>query len=538
MGKNQHRDRVARLVSWGHWFTFCNILLCLAIGLLYVEIAIPAETPLAAAYLVVSWLGHFAFLPFILFIVLLFPLCILIPYSRLLRGYAAVVATVGIFALLFDVVFFRAYGFHLNTESLGQLSQDAENLLPGGSFLMLALFIFAFLFIFGSQLVLANYTWKRLERLQERKYQRAFVALFIVSFLSSHSAHIWADAVLYTPITQQDDIFPLSYPTTAKTLMARHGWITVERYQSERERLTGEQTLRVRYPHAPLLCARVDTLGHTVLVAFDQLDADSVERLQAELHSLQKFPGMHLGHRHQDLAVFSLLYSIPDLYFESLSAQALMPAYLSVMADYAIPFSIYASSSFDLQSLPTHIQTLVSSEDVHVAQGHGVSIIFSSAEDLAGMINVLQSTADMSNTRVLITGLSPAHTNANGALDWLPARMSVPLLSSGFELGSRELSHLDDIIPTVLSDFISCTGEFSAFSTGRNLGGEEPVFPRVQSIRPFIYLFENQQFTVLDQDGELQLYNEQGVLIPGGVPSTPIFVQALRELQRFGQHAN
>ncbi|RUO36435.1 DUF3413 domain-containing protein [Aliidiomarina sanyensis] len=538
MGKNQQRDRIARLVSWGHWFTFCNILLCLGIGLLYVETAIPAETALAAGYLIISWLGHFAFLPFVIFIVLLFPLCILLPFSRVLRGYAALVATVGIFALLFDVIFFRSYGFHLNTYSLAQLASDAEGLFPGGSFLMLALFIFAFLFIFGSQLVLANLTWKRLEHLQARKYPRAFVALFIASFLASHSSHIWADAVLYTPITQQDDLFPLSYPTTAKTLMARHGWITVERYQSQRDRLTGDETLTVRYPQAPLLCAREAGVGHTILIAFDQLDEASVQKLRSELSDLQRHGGTHLGHRQTHLGAFSVLYSIPDLYHESLTDQQLMPAYLNVLGDYSIPFTLHTTASLNDNLLPQYLRTIVHNADAPMTGTHGISVIFAASSDIDSVIDGLMPHMEQPNTRVLMTGLTAAETNHIDVTLSAPERIRVPLLYAGIELQNRELTHLDDLMPTVLSHFISCTDDFSAFSTGRNLKGDDRVFPRVQSIRPYIYLFEGHQLTVLDQEGELQLYNEQGQLVPGGLPATPVFIQALRDLQRFGNQVD
>ncbi|WP_348671590.1 DUF3413 domain-containing protein, partial [uncultured Idiomarina sp.] len=37
MGKNQRRDKIARLISWGHWFTFANIILCVLIGIIYID---------------------------------------------------------------------------------------------------------------------------------------------------------------------------------------------------------------------------------------------------------------------------------------------------------------------------------------------------------------------------------------------------------------------------------------------------------------------------------------------------------------------
>lgn len=534
MGKNQHRDRIARLVSWGHWFTFWNIILCLLIGLLYVETALPAETWPAAGYLLISWLGHFAFLPFVIFIVLLFPFCILLPFSRVLRGYAAVIATIGVFALLFDVVFFRSYGFHLNTYSLAQLASDAENLLAGGSFLLLALIIFAFLFIFGSQLVLANISWKRLDSLQKGRYSKPVIAVFIMSFLASHSTHIWADAVLYTPITQQDDLFPLSYPTTAKTLMARHGWITVERYQSQRERLTGDETLAVNYPQAPLLCAREAQPGQTVIIAFDQISPELRIQINQHIPELTEFTGTHLGHRAQESALFSLLYGIPDLYKESLFDQNLKPAYWRVMADYNTPFVMQHSEHYDRSHFPEFLHENLQSSQQLNQQVDGVLVRFVAADDAADVIEEVLALREQRDIRILITGLVNAHVQPLELNVAAPDRVQVPMWTFGIPLANRDLTHLDDIMPTILSFYMSCTDEFSAFTMGRNMLSSERVYPRAQSIRPFIYLFEGHQLTILDQNGELQLYNDRGELVPGGVPATPVFIQALRDLQRFG----
>jgi membrane-anchored protein YejM (alkaline phosphatase superfamily) len=232
MGKYQRRDKIARLISWGHWFTFANIVLCLFIGLLYIEAAPKPSTAIGNLYMLVSWIGHFAFLPFVFFIILIFPFCLIVPYSKILRGFAALIASFGLIALIADALFFRQYGYHLNTYSMAQMTRDAEAVFTGASFVIISGVLLGFLLTVGIQLLLANLAWKRLEDLQQRKIGAPVTAIFLLCFFVSHSIHVWADAVLYDPITQQDDMFPLSYPTTAKTLMAKHGVIDVESYQA------------------------------------------------------------------------------------------------------------------------------------------------------------------------------------------------------------------------------------------------------------------------------------------------------------------
>lgn len=67
------RDQVSRLISWGHWFTFFNILLALVISGRYILANPWPETQLGVAYLILSWLGHFSFVGFIAYLLTLFP---------------------------------------------------------------------------------------------------------------------------------------------------------------------------------------------------------------------------------------------------------------------------------------------------------------------------------------------------------------------------------------------------------------------------------------------------------------------------------
>ena len=82
---NSYGERVSRLVSWGHWFAFFNIILAMLIGTSFIAQSPWPETFLGQAYLIISWIGHFSFLVFALYILILFPLTFIIPSRKLLR---------------------------------------------------------------------------------------------------------------------------------------------------------------------------------------------------------------------------------------------------------------------------------------------------------------------------------------------------------------------------------------------------------------------------------------------------------------------
>ena len=74
----QYRENVSRLISWGHWFLFFNILLGMLIAIRFI-IATPwPTTGLGQFYLLVSWIGHFGFIGFILFLLTIFPLVMMV----------------------------------------------------------------------------------------------------------------------------------------------------------------------------------------------------------------------------------------------------------------------------------------------------------------------------------------------------------------------------------------------------------------------------------------------------------------------------
>ena len=83
---NSYSDRVSRLVGWGHWFAFFNIIAAMLIGTRYITQSAWPETLLGQFYLVASWVGHFGFLVFALYLLILFPLTFILP-SMFINSY-------------------------------------------------------------------------------------------------------------------------------------------------------------------------------------------------------------------------------------------------------------------------------------------------------------------------------------------------------------------------------------------------------------------------------------------------------------------
>ena len=111
---NSYKDRVSRLISWGHWFMFANILLAMLMATRYIFATEGQVTFISVIFVISTWIGHFGLLGIISYIVVLFPLTFLAPYSKILRGLAALIGTIIIVALLIDGSVYQNYQLHFN----------------------------------------------------------------------------------------------------------------------------------------------------------------------------------------------------------------------------------------------------------------------------------------------------------------------------------------------------------------------------------------------------------------------------------------
>ena len=98
--RQRYREKVSQMVSWGHWFALFNILLSLVIGSRYLFIADWPTTLAGRIYSYVSIIGHFSFLVFATYLLILFPLTFIVGSQRLMRFLSVILATAGMTLLL------------------------------------------------------------------------------------------------------------------------------------------------------------------------------------------------------------------------------------------------------------------------------------------------------------------------------------------------------------------------------------------------------------------------------------------------------
>ena len=282
--KQMSRDKVSRLVNWGHWFAFFNGFLAMLIGTRYIGSVGYPESFIGWFYLTINSIGHFSFLAFIAYLIFLFPITLLLPYSKILRGFVAFVASICLYALLYDTIIYDDYGIHLSPFAFDLAWQDLNALLHSTSYILTPLAIILL------ELTVANFIWKRIEKIQKKRWGNRVVMFVVACFISSHLIHIWADAENITEITRFDDAYPVSYPATARSFMESHGLET----NANKPIVHATKPRNLSYPIQPMQCS-ADKPTNMLVISIDSLRTDLVDELTMPFLSQYKLQNQYFS---------------------------------------------------------------------------------------------------------------------------------------------------------------------------------------------------------------------------------------------------
>ena len=595
---NSYKDKVSRLISWGHWFVFANILLAmLAAGRYIVANGLP-DTLLGGFYLLANWGGHFAFLAMVLYIVVLFPLTFAVPYSRPLRAIGAVIATLAILLLLVDSSIYKNYHLHINL-----LIFDLDGFKLGDSigWPTVGVFLLALLAV---ELTLANLIWKRLHKFRETNLGGNISTVFISAFLISHLIHIWADATVYQPIVKMDRMFPLSYPSTARSFMTRHGWIDSEEHQEKLRQNVPSRPLN--YPLAPLQCTSEST-NDVLLILVDSINADLVNRDTMPNLSNLADQGVafnqHLSSNYYaDSALFSLFTGLPADYKQAFAGNDTPAAMIRVASELGYDIKAFGSERypelahlFDRPADPaTELATASAAEQDIAATNawlswqeqrdaapaisrisYRASDRFSTPDDFHRYIKYppqpelsekervlyrqylqslrfvdeqigrLLNNVDLQKTTVIVTaarGMEPKALIA-GSDNFSLANVRVPMIialpGQQSDRIEQRTSHYD-LVPTLMAEHFGCSNDTGDYSIGRNLFADAP---QAEAASPLLFigeanrfaLYQDQQISVIDRHGNYNFYDLDYRKKRDGKLSFQSLITLMHDQQRFYQ---
>ena len=597
---NSYGERVSRLVGWGHWFAFFNIVASMLIGTRYIVQSPWPETLMGQFYLAVSWVGHFGFLVFALYLLVLFPLTFVLPSRKLFRLVAVIFATVGQTVLLIDTQAYQSINLHLNpvvwellfSEDKSAICSDLQHL-----FVVMPL-------IFLVQLALSEWVWRKQRKLSHKHVGRPLAAVFFLSFMTSHLVYIWADAYFYNPITSQRSNFPLSYPMTAKSFMEKHGLLDREEYLKRLAENQGNIDL-VSYPLEKLEFNRRGNKLNVLMISVNNLRADALN--QNEMPNLYKFAQdnqnftNHYSSSNDTYGAFGLFYGLPSSYASSIKAQGSAPVLLDVLKDQDYSFGLFSGNGFeddlysevifrglnlaneldgtqahtDKQSIAAwntwlteqakkpwfsyiEVTTVDNFESEPMAANEEIPAserfkkayeqsVKSADKTVAEIIADLEANELLANTIVVITSnhgseFNETNTNSWGAnSNYSRYQLQVPMVIHWPGMLPAEFTHSTshlDLSVTLLQDMLGVSSNPYDYSSGRNLFDESRRRWILAGDTREIALITSSQTTVIDKFGNYKLYDDNYKRLRESTPKLPVLMQGLTELQRFYSKSN
>ncbi|HDK0395992.1 TPA: cardiolipin transport protein PbgA [Escherichia coli] len=579
--RQRYREKVSQMVSWGHWFALFNILLSLVIGSRYLFIADWPTTLAGRIYSYVSIIGHFSFLVFATFLLILFPLTFIVGSQRLMRFLSVILATAGMTLLLIDSEVFTRFHLHLNPIVWQLVINPDENEMARDWQLM----FISVPVILLLELVFATWSWQKLRSLtRRRRFARPLAAFLFITFIASHVVYIWADANFYRPITMQRANLPLSYPMTARRFLEKHGLLDAQEYQRRLIEQGNPDAVSVQYPLSELRYRDMGTGQNVLLITVDGLN---YSRFEKQMPALAGFAEQNISFtRHMssgnttDNGIFGLFYGISPSYMDGILSTRTPAALITALNQQGYQLGLFSSDGF---TSPLYRQALLSdfsmpsvrtqSDEQTATQWinwlgryaqednrwfswvsfNGTNIDDSNQQAFARkysraagnvddqinrVLNALRDSGKLDNTVVIITaGRGIPLSEEEETFDWSHGHLQVPLVIHWPGTPAQRINALTDhtdLMTTLMQRLLHVSTPASEYSQGQDLFNPQRRHYWVTAAdNDTLAITTPKKTLVLNNNGKYRTYNLRGERVKDEKPQLSLLLQVLTDEKRF-----
>lgn len=579
--RQRYREKVSQMVSWGHWFALFNILLSLVIGSRYLFIADWPTTLAGRIYSYVSIIGHFSFLVFATYLLILFPLTFIVGSQRLMRFLSVILATAGMTLLLIDSEVFTRFHLHLNPIVWQLVINPDENEMARDWQLM----FISVPVILLLELVFATWSWQKLRSLtRRRRFARPLAAFLFIAFIASHVVYIWADANFYRPITMQRANLPLSYPMTARRFLEKHGLLDAQEYQRRLIEQGNPDAVSVQYPLSELRYRDMGTGQNVLLITVDGLN---YSRFEKQMPALAGFAEQNISFtRHMssgnttDNGIFGLFYGISPSYMDGILSTRTPAALITALNQQGYQLGLFSSDGF---TSPLYRQALLSdfsmpsvrtqSDEKTATQWinwlgryaqednrwfswvsfNGTNIDDSNQQAFARkysraagnvddqinrVLNALRDSGKLDNTVVIITaGRGIPLSEDEETFDWSHGHLQVPLVIHWPGTPAQRINALTDhtdLMTTLMQRLLHVSTPASEYSQGQDLFNPQRRHYWVTAAdNDTLAITTPKKTLVLNNNGKYRTYNLRGERVKDEKPQLSLLLQVLTDEKRF-----
>ncbi|MEN4786271.1 LPS biosynthesis-modulating metalloenzyme YejM [Pantoea agglomerans] len=577
--RQRYREKVSQMISWGHWFALFNILFALILGSRYLLVADWPSSLAGRIYAYTSWVGHFSFVVFAAYLLIIFPLTFVVMSQRLMRVLSAVVATAGLTLVMVDSAVFSRFHLHLNPVVWELvINPDQSEMARDWQLMFISVPL-----IFLVEMLFATWSWQKLRSLNRRSFGKPVAALFISAFFASHLMYIWADANFYRPITMQRANLPLSYPMTARRFLERHGLLDAQEYQRRLIQQGDPEAVAVEYPLSEITFRDAGTRNNLLVLTVDGLNNATLAKALPELNQFAsenvRFTQHYSAGDTPEKGLFGLFYGISSSYMNGILASRTPSALLGALSTQGYQFGLFSSEGFNPPlyrqalltdySLPaTTSQTNASTvaqwqnwlEKQNGSQAPWFSWIALNGPDVAGdsakarqrsylrqapavdeqihaVLSSLQARDLLKNTVVVITAQRGLALDGNPDSAGNRQTLQVPLVIHWPDTPAQTVDRLSDhqdVMSTLMQRLLHVRTNPVNYSQGEDLFAARRRHDWVVSSEDNKLVITTPQVTlVLNNNGSYRAYDAQGNALKDHKPELALLLQVLTEEKRF-----
>jgi membrane-anchored protein YejM (alkaline phosphatase superfamily) len=577
--RQRYREKVSQMISWGHWFALFNIIFALILGSRYLLVADWPASLTGRIYAYTSWVGHFSFIVFAGYLLIIFPLTFVVMSQRLLRVLSAIIATAGLTLIMVDSAVFSRFHLHLNPVVWELvINPDQSEMARDWQLMFISVPL-----IFLVEMLFATWSWQKLRSLNRRSFGKPLAALFISAFFASHLLYIWADANFYRPITMQRANLPLSYPMTARRFLERHGLLDAQEYQRRLVQQGDPEALSVQYPLSDITFRDGGTRHNLLVLTVNGLNNATVDKALPSLNQFAsenvRFTQHYSAGLQPEKGLFGLFYGISSSYMDGVLASRMPSALLNALNAQGYQFGLFSSDGF---SQPLYRQALLADYSLPQADNQpnsttvsqwqnwlngqkansapwfswvalsGVTIngdnlkarqrnylrqASSVDEQINAVLQTLQQRDLLKNTVVVITAQRAVNLDSNDDNAGNRATLQVPLVVHWPNTPAQAIDRLtdqQDVMTTLMQRLLHVRTNPVNYSQGEDLFAAQRSHNWVASSEDGKLVVTTPTVTlVLNNNGSYSAYDAHGNKLKDHKPQLALLLQVLTEEKRF-----
>ncbi|BES84524.1 membrane protein [Pectobacterium araliae] len=575
--RQRYREKVSQMISWGHWFALFNILLTLGLGSRYLFVADWPISLFGRIYALVSWLGHFSFIVFAAYLLIIFPLTFIVMSQRLLRFLSAALATTGLTILLVDVEVFTRFHLHLNSTvwelvvnpGQGEIARDWQWMFIGIPL------------IFMVEMLFGTWSWQKLRSLNRRHFGKPLAGVFISAFFASHLMYIWADANFYRPITMQRANLPLSYPMTARRFLEKHGLLDAQEYQRRLTQQGNPEAITVEYPLNGITFRDGGSGYNLLMVMIDDTPPDAIQNRMPNLSRFAaenvRFSDHYDSGSQPDAALFNLFYGLSTTYMDGILSARKPSALIAALNQQGYQFGLFSANGFNSPlyrqallsdfSLPTpqpqsgdtiitqwqewlnldnspapwfsyvELSSAPKTADGKGAEPNGRMNIQGVDRQIGQIIHTLQEKNILNNTVVIVTTAQNQNANTNNTTRFARTQWQTPLVVHWPNTPAQTITKMTDnkdVMTTLMQRLLHVKNSTDDYSQGEDLFSAQRRYPWLINGNGGTLLITTQdQLIVLESNGNYRAYDMEGNRLNDEKPQLALLLQVLTNERRF-----